>query len=69
MRWRALQDAGRETVKLFPRGKHLTNPADPRGAGQKSRQPSQRCDQNFEIIIMKLDLDLVLKSIPGTLQL
>ena len=29
-------------------GKHLTNPADPRGAGQKSRQPSQRCDQNYK---------------------
>ena len=43
--------------KLFPRGKHLTNPAAPRGAGQLSRQPSQRCDQNY-IIIMKLHLGL-----------
>ena len=28
---------GRETVKRFPGGKHLTNPADPRAAGQLSK--------------------------------
>ena len=28
--------------KRFPRGKHLTNPAGPRGAEQVSRQPSQQ---------------------------
>ena len=47
VRKRGLAEPGRETVKRFPKGKHLTNPADPRGAGQLSMQPSQRCDQSY----------------------
>ena len=30
----------------FPRGKHLTNPADRSRGPVRDRQPSQRCDQN-----------------------
>ena len=40
---------GGRAGKRFPRGKHLTNPADPRGAGQMSRQPSQARDAEISV--------------------